>query len=87
MVALGTHRPLSEGKILKLFGLTREHQRGKYAGSRFLNHRWDLPETLIQVGQITREEVEAVSGGRLSETVSIDINKAVFDYDLVFDVK
>jgi nickel-dependent lactate racemase len=43
-----------------------------------------LPETLIQVGQITREEVEAVSGGRLSETVSIDINKAVFDYDLVF---
>lgn len=43
-----------------------------------------MPETLIQVGQITREEVEAVSGGRLSETVSIDINKAVFDYDLVF---
>ena len=84
MVALGTHRPLSEGKILKLYGLSREHQREKYAASRFLNHRWDLPETLIQVGQITREEVEAVSGGRLSETVSIDINKAVFDYDLVF---
>ena len=84
MVALGTHRPLSEGMILKLYGLTRQQQREKYADSRFLNHRWDLPETLIQVGQITREEVEAVSGGRLSETVSIDINKAVFDYDLVF---
>ena len=84
MVALGTHRPLSEENILKLYGLTLQQQREKYADSRFLNHRWDLPETLIQVGLITREEVEAVSGGRLSETVSIDINKAVFDYDLVF---
>lgn len=83
MVALGTHQTLSEENILKLYGLSREEQREKYADSRFLNHRWDLPETLIQVGQITREEVEAVSGGRLSETVSIDINKAVFDYDLV----
>ncbi|MGD9323503.1 MAG: lactate racemase domain-containing protein [Desulfobacterales bacterium] len=84
MVALGTHRPLSEEKILKLYGLSREHQREKFTDSRFLNHRWDLPETLIQMGQITREEVESVSGGRLSETVSIDINQAVFDYDLVF---
>ncbi|MEE4602904.1 MAG: lactate racemase domain-containing protein [Desulfobacteraceae bacterium] len=83
MVALGTHQTLSEENILKLYGLSREDQREKYADSRFLNHRWDLPETLIQVGQITRDEVEAVSGGRLSETVSIDINKAVFDYDLV----
>jgi nickel-dependent lactate racemase len=84
MVALGTHPPLSEKNILKLYGLSRQQQREKYAASRFLNHRWDLPETFIKVGQITREEVAAVSGGRLSETVSIDINKAVFDYDLVF---
>jgi nickel-dependent lactate racemase len=84
MVALGTHRPLSEENILKLYGLTLQEKREKYADSRFLNHRWELPETFVQVGQITREEVEAVSGGLLSETVSIDINKAVFDYDLVF---
>jgi nickel-dependent lactate racemase len=84
MVALGTHQTLSEENILKLYGLSRQQQREKYADSRFLNHRWDLSETLIQVGQISRDEVEAVSGGLLSETVSIDINKAVSDYDLVF---
>ncbi len=84
MVALGTHQLLSEENILGLYGLTRQQQRDQYADSQFLNHRWDLPETFIQVGQITQEEVEAVSSGRLCETVSIDINKAVFDYDLVF---
>jgi nickel-dependent lactate racemase len=84
MVALGTHQPLSEENILKLYGLTLQQQREEYADSLFLNHKWHLPETLIQVGQITRKEVEAVSGGLLSDTVSIDINKAVFDYDLAF---
>lgn len=84
MVALGTHQPLSDDSIRKLYGLTLQQQQAEFAQTRFMNHRWDLPETFIRVGELTRGEVEAISGGLLSETVSIDINRVILDYDLVF---
>ncbi|MGI9569591.1 MAG: lactate racemase domain-containing protein, partial [Desulfobulbia bacterium] len=82
MIALGTHTPLSEEKILELYGID-ENQRSSFTNTSFLNHRWDLDETMTRVGWIEAEEIEHLSGGRLKERVPVDINRAIFDYDLI----
>ncbi len=82
MIALGTHTPLAEEKILKLYGIA-EDQRSSFTNSAFLNHRWDLDETMTRIGWIEPEEIEHLSGGRLKERVPVDINRAIFDYDLI----
>jgi nickel-dependent lactate racemase len=80
MVALGTHTPLDAEQILRLYGIDEQDHS---PNSSYLNHRWDLPDTLTRIGWISEDEIEELSGGRLSERVPVDINRAVFDYDLV----
>ena len=81
MVALGTHTPLSQERILALYGMSETDRQERWAKSQFFNHRWDLPDTFARIGWIEREEIEELSGGRLSERVPVDINRAIFDYD------
>ena len=83
MVAVGSHPPLSEEKILELFGITNSSRKEKFGRSEFFCHRWDLPETFLQIGYLSEEEVERISGGLLKEKVSIDINRKIYDYDLI----
>ena len=83
MVALGTHPPLPAAAIDALYALDATARATTFAGSRFLNHRWDRPGTLVEIGRLTADEVESFSGGRLRETVPVVINRAIFDYDLV----
>ncbi len=83
MVALGTHPILPEEKILELYGITTEDKRERFGRSAFFCHRWDLPETFQRIGELTEDEVTTISGGLLRERVPIDINKSIFDYDLI----
>jgi nickel-dependent lactate racemase len=83
MVALGTHQPLGEERILELYGISEASRKTVYAETRFYNHRWDLKDTFRRVGYLTEEETNELSGGRLREKVPVDINKTIFDYDLV----
>jgi hypothetical protein len=83
MVALGTHPPMPEADILRLYGISEDDRKKQFAGCRFLNHRWDLPDTLATIGYLEALEIEAFSQGRLKERVPVAINRAVFDYDLV----
>ena len=83
MVALGTHQPLSESRILDLYGISEQARNTTFARTKFLNHRWDIEDTFQRVGYLSCEETFELSGGRLSETVPIDINKTIFEYDRV----
>jgi nickel-dependent lactate racemase len=83
MVALGTHPIMAEEGILNLYGISPAERKRLFSRSRFSCHRWDLPETFRRVGELTEEEVETISGGLLKERVPIDINKSIFDYDLI----
>jgi lactate racemase len=48
MVALGTHTPLSQERILALYGI--QDRREEFSGSTFYNHDWHLEGTFHQVG-------------------------------------
>jgi nickel-dependent lactate racemase len=80
MVALGTHPPLGREGILRLYGIEREDSWPK---SRFMDHRWDLPGTLVEVGRIAAEEVESISQGLMREEVRLQVNRHLLEYDLV----
>lgn len=83
MVALGTHTPLAENELMELYGISAGQRADLFGGSQFFNHRWDQPETFARIGQLGREEVAGISGGLLKETVPIEINKKIYDYDLI----
>lgn len=83
MVALGTHTPMTEERILELYGIPEQERRARYAHTSFLNHRWDLDDTLTRVGWLEEHEIEELSGGLLKERVPVDINRAIFDYELI----
>ena len=83
MVALGTHPPMTESDILSFYGISEGQRQTDFGNSRFFNHRWDLPETFKRIGYLEEAVVENISGGRLKEKVAIDINRIIFDYDLV----
>jgi len=83
LVALGTHPPLSQEALEALVGITDDEARKKYAAHQLLNHRWDLPETFVELGRLTRDEVRELTGGQLEVEVPVAINKLALEYDLL----
>ncbi len=87
MVALGTHPPLDEAALLKLVGLSREERLTKYGWVGLLNHAWDQPDALMQIGTLTQDRVKQIAGAAWHPTlggdVPVRINKRISDYDRV----
>lgn len=81
MVALGTHTPLPLESILALYGIARPQQ--DFPNSAFYNHEWGRTDTFLRIGILAPADVEQISGGLLSEEVPVEINKRIFDYDLL----
>jgi len=84
LVALGTHRPMSEKQICTRLSMTPEERKVKYAAVKFFNHEWEKPQTFTSVGKIPADEIEQISGGLFREEVDVAINKLIFDYDEFF---
>ncbi len=81
LVALGTHQPMSEEKRAERVGQTRESLKRDFPEVRIFNHRWDLPETFTEIGVIEADEIEEISGGLFRESLTVTINRMIFDYD------
>jgi len=81
LIALGTHKPLNAASINQLIGVTADERAGRYGNVGVFNHRWDLPETFVSLGEISAEEVEELSGGLLSRRVDVRLNRMILDYD------
>jgi nickel-dependent lactate racemase len=86
LVALGTHPPLTEEAIDRRFEITSDDRRGRYAKTRFYNHRWNDPSQLVSLGLITEQEVLAISGGLMCERVNVTISSLALTYDLLLIV-
>jgi nickel-dependent lactate racemase len=83
LVALGTHPPISDEAIDRRLGITAGERQTRYRHCRFMNHRWSDPGQLVSIGKLTEDDVEALSEGRLRESVDITINKLALEYELL----
>jgi nickel-dependent lactate racemase len=81
LVALGTHAHMDDPQLSRMFG--RPVINGLCDGAHIFNHRWDIPETFVDIGVIPTADVTRISGGVLSEPIRIHINRLLFDYDQV----
>ncbi len=81
LVALGTHQPMSDEAICRRLDMTLDERHGRFREVAFINHEWDNPDALTQVGTITSAEVEAITGGLFAMDVPVEINRRLFDYD------
>lgn len=78
LVALGTHAPMSDDEIRVHLGLgDAEHHARRFPKVAIHNHAWDEPGVLVEVGRLSKPEVEAISGHRLSLEVPITIHRLV----------
>ncbi len=79
LVALGTHRPMTDEALSRLVGRPVVDERaGRF---RVFNHRWDDLSTFVTLGTIAASEIEDLSEGLLSQDVPVSLNRAVLDYD------
>jgi nickel-dependent lactate racemase len=89
LIALGTHQPMDDAHLNKLFGLTPEERAAKYAKVGIYNHEWEKTETFRHIGTISAAEIEEITAGLMSADrsdpidVPVTINKRLFDYDYV----
>ncbi len=79
LVALGTHQSLDDLQLSKLVG--RPVVNGKVEKSQIFNHEWQDPNTCIDIGTITAEEISRTTNGLMSQDVPVKLNKHIFDYD------
>lgn len=81
LVAQGTHPPMSREQKLAKIGVT------DFAG-RLFDHRWDEPEELITLGELSADTVRELTGGLIEQAVSVSVNKllapGVYDVVVVF---
>ena len=61
LVALGTHPRMSEAQLTRHMG--QPVVNGMCGKARVVNHRWDLPETFVDLGTISADTVSEASGG------------------------
>jgi len=81
LIALGTHKRMDEGEILRHVGITDEQRRGRYADVGIYNHDWR--RGLHQVGAIPASEIREMTDGLMEQEVPVEINERIFEYDRV----
>jgi nickel-dependent lactate racemase len=81
LVALGTHQPMSDAQLSRLVG--RPVVGGLTGRSRIFNHRWDSPDTFVELGAIPAAEIRELTGGLIERDVTVSLNKLIFDYDQI----
>src|SRR5690606_6546027 len=80
---LGTHQPMSDEAINARLEISAQERATKYSAVEMINHAWDDPDALVSVGEISADEISEISGGLFRQSVEANINKRVYDYDLL----
>jgi nickel-dependent lactate racemase len=83
LIALGTHRPMSDEQINRLVGVAPDEWSTTFADVHIYNHDWAKPETFVTLGTISADEVGEISSGMLCQAVDVRINRLALDHDVV----
>src|ERR1041385_943187 len=68
LVAQGTHPPMSESQKLSKVGAA------DFPGHLY-DHRWDEPDELITIGELSADIVHELTGGLIGHAVPVSINR------------
>ena len=86
LVAQGTHSPMTEAEKMTKIGaenFTDIPNLGK-----IYDHRWDKPEELVTIGELSADEVGRLTGGLFNESIPLAVNRlaapGIYDVILVF---
>ncbi len=90
MVALGTHPPLDEQALCRLVGISPAERWATYRHIGLLNHDWDNPEALAQIGTLERERIQQIAGDlwhpSLGGATPVRINRRALEADHILIV-
>ena len=86
LIAQGTHPPMTRAQKLLKIGFADETD--SYFSGELFDHRWDQPEELVTLGELSAEKVNHLTGGLIFKSVPVSLNKllapGVYDTVLVF---
>ena len=86
LIAQGTHPPMTRAQKLLKIGFADDADN--YFPGELFDHRWDQPEELVTLGELSAEKVNHLTGGLISKSVPVSLNKllapGVYDTVLVF---
>jgi len=86
MIALGTHPPMPAEAINARVEITAAERASTYRDVEFINHEWDNPAALRDLGAIPADEIRQLSGGLFAMDVPVHINRRLFEYDQIMIV-
>jgi len=79
LVALGTHRLMTDEELGRLIG--RTVVGGRAGSSRVFNHCGSDARELVQLGTIPAAEIASLTGGLLAAELPVSLNRLVLEYD------
>ncbi|HEV7398508.1 MAG TPA: lactate racemase domain-containing protein, partial [Pyrinomonadaceae bacterium] len=86
LVAQGTHMPMTEAEKRSKIGLS-DGLEAPGLGQVY-DHKWNSPEELVTLGELSADRVTELTGGLITNAVSVNLNKllgpGIYDTVLVF---
>src|SRR6266699_6526899 len=86
LVAQGTHMPMTEAEKSSKIGLTNGNSAPGLG--QVYDHRWNVPEQLVTIGELSAARVRELTGGLLDDAISVNLNRllspGVYDTVLIF---
>ncbi len=73
LVAQGTHMPMNEAEKRLKTGLA-DGQSVPGLG-RIYDHRWNVPEELVTIGELSAARVGELTGGLINDAISVNLNR------------
>jgi lactate racemase len=85
LVAQGTHMPMTDSEKRAKVGFASGAVPGL---GEIYDHRWNSPEELVTLGELSAGRVTELTGGLITEAVSVNLNRllgpGIYDTVLVF---
>jgi len=82
LVAQGTHSPMSLSEKLAKIGADNDSISNL---GDIYDHRWNDPEHLVKIGELSAADVSGITGGLFTESIPLLVNRLVADggYDVI----
>jgi nickel-dependent lactate racemase len=82
LVALGTHRLMTDAELSRLVGQPVENEMT--GETHVFNHHWEDPNVFGRLGTIPQREIRELTRGMMAQDVPVGLNKLILDYDQIF---